>query len=362
MYYLGIDTSNYKTSMALINESGKVLFDKSEFLEVPLGRKGLRQSDAFFAHSNRLPDYIAEVSGCINTSEILAIGVSSRPRRVEGSYMPCFLAGVNAAREIGAVLGIHVHEFSHQEGHAAAVIMDGLHDSPASADNGSLLFHLSGGTTEFLLCTEDDAGYDMEIVGGTKDISIGQLIDRTGVAMGLPFPSGSYLDAVANEYEGSQSYELGYVRTKDGYFNLSGPETRLLRYIECQIADGRPLVWQDSDDNKISYTTEGGAVVLELFGLITDLLAKSAVYLADKYHIRRIYVAGGVASSQYVRREIVDKVSKFNSHNVRNGSKIRSNGTFADTNAAEIDIIFGKPELSGDNAVGIARLTARQYI
>ena len=104
--------------------------------------------------------------------------------------MPCFLAGVNAAREMAAVLGIPLHEFSHQEGHAAAII----ENSSDTDIRRSVLFHLSGGTTEFLICEPDEDGYRMEICGGTKDISAGQLIDRAGVAMGYPFPSGAYLD------------------------------------------------------------------------------------------------------------------------------------------------------------------------
>ena len=123
-FYLGIDTSNYKTSIALTDSINDVLYARSEYLQVPEGKRGLRQSEAFFHHSNRLPEYIEELCGKVYTSAIAAVGVSTRPRRAEGSYMPCFLAGFNAAREIAAVLGIPLHEFSHQEGHAAAIIED----------------------------------------------------------------------------------------------------------------------------------------------------------------------------------------------------------------------------------------------
>ena len=115
--YLGIDTSNYKTSVAVIDSSNDTLFDRSEFLEVPEGKRGLRQSDAFFKHSVRLPDQIEELCASVDVKRVRAVGVSSRPRRVEGSYMPCFLSGVNTAREIAALLGVPLYEFSHQEGH-----------------------------------------------------------------------------------------------------------------------------------------------------------------------------------------------------------------------------------------------------
>jgi N6-L-threonylcarbamoyladenine synthase len=95
--FLGIDTSNYRTSAAMIDADGSILAQKAVLLDVPEGKRGLRQSEAFFMHSNRLPDYIGELFGSVDPSDIKAVGVSERPRRIEGSYMPCFLAGVNAS-------------------------------------------------------------------------------------------------------------------------------------------------------------------------------------------------------------------------------------------------------------------------
>ena len=320
--YLGIDTSNYKTSVAVTDSDGNTVFERSEYLAVPGGSRGMRQSEAFFRHSCRLPDYFDEVFSTVSASDVCAVGVSSRPRRVEGSYMPCFLAGVNAARETASVLGIPLHEFSHQEGHAAAVI-DG------SSQDASILFHLSGGTTEFLLCRPDEKGFDLRISGGTKDISIGQLVDRAGVAMGYSFPSGMYLDALSEEYlsgDAPDGIKPGLPRIKtDGYsFNLSGTETRVLRWIETASAEEYPF---------IAYS---------IFDRIAELLAASAVKISSDNDIRTVYMAGGVSASSFLRRSVLHKLSD------------------TEHNSDDIpDIIFGEPSLSGDNAVGIARLTHR---
>ena len=181
-FYLGIDTSNYKTSAAIVDSEGQIAAEVSEFLDVPEGKRGLRQSEAFFKHSCRLPDQIGSLFSEVDPALIKAAGVSDRPRRQEGSYMPCFLAGTNLARELRSALKIPVFSFSHQEGHAAAVI-------PGS--DPFLFMHLSGGTTEFLLARPDELGYDMKIAGGTKDISIGQLLDRFGVALSLVVMAGA---------------------------------------------------------------------------------------------------------------------------------------------------------------------------
>jgi N6-L-threonylcarbamoyladenine synthase len=307
------------------------VYERSEFLEVPAGKRGLRQSEAFFHHSNRLPDYIDGVFGKAEPESISAVGVSTRPRRVEGSYMPCFLAGYNAAREIASALGVPLYEFSHQEGHAAAIIEDRSNGWTAKDDRDhtgrSLFFHLSGGTTEFLLCRRDPEGYELTITGGTRDISIGQFFDRIGVAMGFPFPAGSYLDRAAVEFitecpvtADHLRNSISRIRLSDGYFNLSGHETYMMRLIEAADPDEYP--W----------------AAYEMFDKTADLLASAASDLAQKHSVNRVYMAGGVSSSTFIRQSILSRLERRKS---------------------PVEIVFGPPELSGDNAVGIARLARR---
>ncbi|MBQ9272345.1 MAG: DNA-binding protein [Mogibacterium sp.] len=316
--YLGIDTSNYRTSVAVIGQDGNVKIQKAVLLEVPQGSRGLRQSEAFFRHSGRLPLYLEEIFKETDPADIKAIGVSDKPRRQEGSYMPCFMAGTNLAVSLGAAMKLPVFRFSHQEGHAAAVL-------PEDTGERVLFMHLSGGTTEFLLCEADEDGYSMEIVGGTKDIAVGQLIDRFGVASGLPFPSGPFLDSMAYEVLEKETFRdalkrkntiLPRIKINDGWFNLSGAETCLMRY------DG-------------GNTAEAAA---ELFVNTAKLLYYSAADLAGKYDINKVCMAGGVASSRTVRALT---------------ECLRKEG--------DPDIIFGDPVLSSDNAVGTARLAKRKY-
>ena len=317
--FLGIDTSNYRTSVAAVDEKGGIIAQKAVLLDVAPGERGLRQSDAFFKHSGRLPEFLQDLFSAIDSSSIAAIGVSERPRRVEGSYMPCFMAGVNAAEILGTALNVPVYGFSHQEGHAAAI----LESDSGVLPEESLFFHLSGGTTEALLCRPDEGGYSMEIVGGTLDISIGQLLDRFGVALGLMFPSGEYLDDIAYEYLEDRNFDprstgrtgvMPRISIKEGYFNLSGAETRLMQF----------------SDDKSRDREKTCHVTAELFTSIAGLLEDEATYLSSKFGIEDIYMAGGVASSRTVRKILSDK-------NIR----------------------FGSPGLSGDNAVGTALLAKR---
>ena len=114
-YILGIDTSNYKTSIALTDEMG-IVCDLRRFLTVKQGTRGLRQSEALFQHVKNLPELFGEMRGGYGDS-IAAVSYSERPRPVEGSYMPCFLAGKSFAESLASVLGVPALGYSHQEGH-----------------------------------------------------------------------------------------------------------------------------------------------------------------------------------------------------------------------------------------------------
>ena len=149
MLTLGIDTSNYATSLAVFDtDAGEVVCDCKKFLPVKEGQLGLRQSDALFHHTAALPAMLAELGARADLTQVRAIGVSARPRPVEGSYMPCFLAGVSAATAFSLSRALPLIELTHQQGHIAAALY-------AAGDftlfeRESLVFHVSGGTTDLL--------------------------------------------------------------------------------------------------------------------------------------------------------------------------------------------------------------------
>ena len=114
--FLGIDTSNYRTSAAVYDAENGAWQNEGSLLTVPDGAIGLRQSDALFQHTVHLHEKIE----ALPQREVRAIGVSTRPRAVEGSYMPCFLAGQSVARSAAHLLSVPLFTVSHQQGHIAA--------------------------------------------------------------------------------------------------------------------------------------------------------------------------------------------------------------------------------------------------
>lgn len=296
--FLGIDTSNYTTSAALV-QNGQVLLNIKRPVKVKEGERGIRQSDAVFSHVQNLP----EVIEAIGAQKLTAVGVSVRPRDVEGSYMPCFLAGRAAASAIASTSGLPLYTFSHQRGHLMAALYGaGCYDLYGKE---LLAFHVSGGTTELLYVN----GETIELVGGTLDLNAGQVIDRIGVRLGLKFPCGAALEAISLPFSQTDCYS----HVKDMHCNLSGLENKAT----ALIASG------ESPAKVAAYTLKSVARTL-------DKMTEQAIARFGKLPI--LY-AGGVMSNRFIR-EVLEK--KYHGH-------------------------FAPPALSADNAAGIALLTERAY-
>ena len=298
MITLGIDTSNYTTSVALYDGENHTMSRK--ILDVKMGMRGIRQSDGVFIHNRELPHMIKEL---VNSVRVDAVGVSTTPRNVSGSYMPVFTVGNGYAVAIASALGVKCHEFSHQDGHIMAGIYSvGAYDL---LDEPFISVHLSGGTTEILKSEYNGYNFDNEIIGGTLDISAGQLIDRTGVNMGLKFPCGKQLEKLA--FSVDETFSLP-VSVKGAYVNLSGIETKL------QTITG----FSDA------------VIARSVLFYIAEILKTTIRNAINETGIKKILVAGGVASNSIIRTKLIDEFSD--------------------------NIYFASKELSSDNAVGTAVL------
>jgi N6-L-threonylcarbamoyladenine synthase len=329
-YVLGLDTSNYTTSVALLDSNYRIIYDLRQPIKVKEGMKGIRQSEALFQHSENLPQMLDSVLRKY-ANDIIGVSVSTRPRPIKESYMPVFKAGINAGNIIASTLNIPLFETSHQEGHieAAKYNKDGEHLHNFDSNEKIALFHLSGGTTEILL--------DNKIIGGSKDISFGQLIDRLGVSAGFSFPAGKKLGEIActklkeiGSYDKIKSMALKEFkhisRSKNElYVNLSGLDSQIKRIIEG-----------NQGSNKCQFNLE--RLITEVFYLISDCLKTLTKDIKKQYNIMYVIFVGGVSSSKFIREYII-----------------------SETNESSVRIHFAQPELSVDNAVGVAALGGRQH-
>jgi N6-L-threonylcarbamoyladenine synthase len=296
---LGFDTSNYTTSAAFFD--GGSGSSRGALLEVPEGKIGLRQSDALFQHMKRLPDILSQLN--MDFSRLEAVGVSEKPRDVQDSYMPCFLPGVSAGKMLADAFHVPLYSFSHQEGHLAAAAW--------SAGQIELLnipflaWHLSGGTTELLYIAPEGARLSCSRIGGSTDLSAGQLIDRTGNRLGLSFPSGRELDLLAQRTDLTDFFTL---KAKDLWFSLSGMENQIMSLLEKKR------------------TPEEAASFV--FRSVAEVIRKVNQEAQRRFGKLPLLYSGGVSASRFLRAVLTDG-------------------------------IFCKPEYASDNAMGIAILTHR---
>lgn len=333
---LGIDTSNYTTSLSVTNQQGEVLSDRRKLLEVKQGERGLRQSDAVFQHLRNFPsllDLVKSDLGNEGWANISAVSVSSRPRPILGSYMPCFLAGKHFGEVISSTLAVPLYQFSHQEGHIEAIK---FFSEFKNCQDNLLAWHLSGGTCELLKVSQNssdcDQAYRIDIIGGSKDISFGQLLDRIGVTLGYSFPAGAYLDKLAmNEgisafnLKGCRVMELSKINLKGLWFNLSGIETQAERKIK-----------EESMCNSYFSQEEYiGALVKNIFENISDCLVNVTSKAIQETNITKVIFAGGVSVSRYIQKKLYEKIGRY--------------------------ISFGYSKYASDNSVGISLLGGKRY-
>ena len=303
MIAIGFDTSNYTTSIAYYNGVDGV--NSSRLLPVKKGELGLRQSDAVFHHIQSLPELSGRLFSDLNISSVTAVGVSTRPRAVEGSYMPCFTVGYSHAKLLSDSLHKPLYSFSHQQGHVAASLwsagrMD-LMEQP------HLAWHISGGTTELLLVEPSDKCVMCTRIGGTTDISAGQLIDRTAQMLQLPFPGGKHLDTLSKEAVCKDFYR---VKCKNLSFSLSGMENKTREYFD-----------------KCNDPVETAGFALRCICYTVSQITQQAI---KAYPGLEVVFSGGVSSNSMLREQLVT-----------------------------VSPVFAKPEFSTDNAMGIAILSHR---
>ena len=303
MCVIGFDTSNYTTSIAFFDGNGGE--NCSKLLPVKEGALGLRQSDAVFSHTKSLPELSGRLFSHINASEITAVGVSTQPRAVDGSYMPCFMVGYSHAKMLADALSVPLFTCSHQQGHVAACLwsagrMD-LMDQP------HLAWHLSGGTTELLYVEPQGNNVRCTRIGGTTDISAGQLIDRTGQMLGLPFPAGKHLDSLSRE---AVNKDVFTVKCPELEFSLSGVQNKVQAYFD----------------------QSGSACETAAYALrcMAKAVCKATENALKQYPDTPVVFSGGVASNSLLRQM-----------------------------TAQFNPIFAQPQFSTDNAMGVAILAMR---
>lgn len=304
--YLGIDTSNYTTSVAFYKEGEVIQYKK--LLPVKEGALGVRQSDAVFHHTQQLPQ-LMEMLFENYTNRINAIGASVKPRNINGSYMPCFSVGSSSAQILSSALKVPVFPFSHQQGHIAAALYSA--NKMELIQERFLAFHVSGGTTEALIVTPNKKDIiHTELVAATLDLNAGQLVDRIGVMLGLSFPCGKKLEELALNYQKS-------IQVKS-----------TLKGVDCCLSGIENKCRKMFDEG-----IDKGKIAAFVLAYIEQILFDMCIRLLQEKGNMPVLFSGGVMSNSIIKQNLTEKLGAY----------------------------FCAPEFSTDNAAGIAVLTAIKH-
>lgn len=304
-YFLGIDTSNYTTSVAVYDSDNNSVISKKKLLPVKDGEKGIRQSDAVFHHTVQLPDLIKELFNEFN-GNISGIGVSTKPCNENGSYMPCFLSGISVATALSSAMNVPLYHFSHQDGHIAAALYSA--DILNLINNEFIAFHISGGTSQALFVKPNSRYFETVKVADSLDLKAGQAVDRVGISLGLKFPCGPELEKLAEK--SSEDLQYFKVFRRNGMFSLSGVENKCKQMLD----NGKRA--EEIAMFCLSY----------IYSAIDDTISE----LLRKYGDLPVVFSGGVMSNKIIRNELEKKYKSY----------------------------FAEPQFSSDNACGIAVLAS----
>ncbi|MBO5501804.1 MAG: hypothetical protein J6K73_01860 [Clostridia bacterium] len=313
---VGFDTSCYTTSAAAVNRQGEVVAFARKLLPVDAGQRGLRQSEAVFAHVRQMPQVMQDLQRQLDGTEanVIAVCASSRPCDGKDSYMPVFTVGLGHGQTAASLLNVPLYQTTHQRGHIAA----GLIGNPV-LQQPHLALHISGGTTDLLLCQEDG----IQTLGSSLDLHAGQLVDRIGVSFGLGFPAGPALEKLALSCQGNAQ-----------------------AFIPCSMEKGDLSCHLSGAENKVHQLLGSGKLTREQAALeVFDLLSRTIVRMLIAGHkvtgAKHALIVGGVASSTLLRELLRQRLSKTR---------------------CPLKLVFGDPRYSADNAAGVAAIGMQQYL
>lgn len=328
MYNIGIDTSCYTTSLAVLDADGQLVIDSRKLLKVKTGERGLRQSDGLFQHIVNLEEMVSQLD--FAKGKIKSVTASKKPRNEDGSYMPVFRGGSLAGSFLAAGSNGKYYELSHQEGHLFSALWSLRNLVKLEELDRFMFFHISGGTTELLLVErqndvilaedQNDIRYKLTKIGGSTDLNSGQFIDRVGVASGLDFPCGAEMDQILQKFisDGIKHNKVIMdkkinlrITIKGSEFSFSGPETQAVRLIESG--------------------EEKEHIFKSVFDSIERALGEGVINAGKKYGISKIVVSGGVAANSFIREGLTKRLCK-----------------------EKINVLFPDIKYASDNAVGNA--------
>ena len=277
IYILAIESSCDETSIAIVKNGVEVITNiVSSQINVHELFGGVVPEIASRMHIENITivlDQALKTSG-MSMDDIDAIAVTYGPGLI-GSL----LVGLQAAKTLSFIYNKPLVPVHHIAGHIYA-------NNIGKAMNFPLIsLVVSGGHTELVLMKEN---YSFEYIGGTLDDAVGECYDKVARVIGLAYPGGPKLDALA--HTGIDSYNLPLPLDDDSYnFSFSGLKSSVINLKHNEEQRG----------NKINTAN----LAASFQNRVIKILTKKTMKALKKYNVDNLIIAGGVSANKGLRDE-----------------------------------------------------------
>jgi N6-L-threonylcarbamoyladenine synthase len=337
---LGIESSCDETSAAVVRGGREVLANvvASQLVHADYG--GVVPELASREHLRAMVPVVREAMrrAAVGYEELDAVAVTEGP-----GLAGALLVGITFAKGVAFAADRPLIGINHLEGHIHAVLME-AESAFASADP-LLALVVSGGHTHLYLANCDaDGTWRYRNVGKTLDDAAGEAYDKVAKLLGLPYPGGPWMDALAAHGDASAvRFSFAQIKRKasgrtpvklsrDGVavdeaqrfdLSFSGIKTAVRRHVELQemrpgIAEREArlraaglFTAKSSDEHALesalrSLDRETLDLIASFQASVTGYLTRTAMAAAERFGARGLIVSGGVAANRELRRRLTE--------------------------------------------------------
>lgn len=308
---LAIETSCDETSVAVLRNDAELLSNVIASQIASHQRFGGVVPEVASRH------HVEVITACIEEALLEAEVTAEDLTAVAVTYGPglvgALLVGISAAKAFAWANGLPLIPVNHMAGHLMAARAVKKLEFPL------LALLVSGGHTELVYVSE--AG-DYKIVGETRDDAVGEAYDKVGRVMGLPYPAGRIIDELAHEGQDIYDFPRAMIKEDNLEFSFSGLKSAFINLYHNARQKGETM-------SNVDLSASFQACVLDI------LMAKTKKAL-EKYPVKTLVVAGGVAANQGLRERLAAEIT-------------------------DVEVIIPPLRLCGDNAGMIALAAVSEY-
>jgi N6-L-threonylcarbamoyladenine synthase len=354
---LGIETSCDETAAAVVSRGEKVLSNVvSSQIATHQPYGGVVPELASREHLRAIVPVVRQAlreSGQSYQS-VDAIAVTQGP-----GLAGALLVGISFAKALAYVLQKPLITVNHLEGHIHAVLLEERQKGAFEFEFPALALVVSGGHTHLFLAEEHAKGWRYKNIGRTRDDAAGEAYDKVAKLLGLGYPGGPIIDALA-KHGNAKAVKFGPAQIKHNNrgtpkdkqtlhdFSFSGIKTAVLHYVERENMRESVAARQQALSSNPKPAAEDVLPLCDQKALdlvasfqravVNDLVAKT-LHAADEQNVRTIFVTGGVAANSELRQTFEREAGK-----------------------AGLAVYFPSRKLSTDNAAMIAAAAYPKFV